>query len=233
MDLDIDFENTGFDEQVHPTIIDQMLIKLAMQHNTHAYNQCPKCLSASQSPSAGTLKRTEPISHPSTCRICQTLIRKELADLEQQRRALQPELNSMENPPVQPTDIGKDIITTLDFLKERTKVIKEQLREPCSYSIPIQAFMKLKQPQYRSLQAERFDPRYSPHEHQGAICNFGGKVKSVQWEAANLVLRRGMTVMPGLREQKGLVKVVWLQGKELERQRERQKERKRQAFSEG
>ena len=225
MELDIDFENTRFDEQVLPTIIHQVVTKLAAKHNTHAYNQCPQCLIASQMPLPGSLTRPHPMAHPSKCKDCKSLVETELDDLEQQWRNLKTNLEFLQEAPGTPIGHGAEIVRTLGFLVGRRKVLKEQVREPCSYSIPLPPYMALKQGKYRALQVVRLDPRYSPHQHQGTICNFGGMVGSAQWEAANLVLRRGWSVMPGLRQQKIFVKAVWEREKELERQKERERER--------
>ncbi|KAI4239325.1 MAG: hypothetical protein L6R40_005540 [Gallowayella cf. fulva] len=228
MELNIEFENDRFDQQTNPRIIDEILIRLAIKHNIHAYNQCPKCLTASQIPLPGPSTRTQPMPHPSNCKACKTLLQTELADLEQQRRALQADLAFLEETPTIPMGFTKETATNLIFVKQRRKVLEAQLREPCSFSIPLQPYMIVKEPQYRSLQLDRLDPRYSAHQHQGTQCNFGGEVGSAGWEAANLVLRRGMGVMPHLREQKRMVKAVWFMEKELTRQRERERERERE-----
>ncbi|KAL8768348.1 MAG: hypothetical protein Q9209_005382 [Squamulea sp. 1 TL-2023] len=228
MELDIYFEKTHFDEQVQSTVTNQVLSKTATKHNTYAYNQCPKCLVASQTPLPGPLKPTHPMPHPSKCKDCRTLLKAELDALEQQMRFFKVNLDFLEEVPFTPIGQGKATVTDLSFLIERRKVLREQLREPCSYSIPLQGYMVIKQEPYRALQVERLDPRCSPHQHQGTICNFGGKIGSAQWEAANLVLRRGSTVMPGLVQQKELVKLMYYQEKELEKQKQKQRERQRE-----
>ncbi|KAL8915100.1 MAG: hypothetical protein Q9171_000403 [Xanthocarpia ochracea] len=228
MELDTDFEDTRFDEQVLPTIIHQVVTKLATKHNTHAYNQCPQCLIASQMPPPGPLTRPHPIAHPSKCKDCRSLLKTELDDLEQQLQNLKINLDFLEEAPWTPIGRRAEIVRTLDFLVGRRKVLKEQVREPCSYSIPFPPYMAFKQGKYRAMQVLRLDPRYSPHQHQGNICNFGGMVGSAQWMAANLVLRRGWSVMPGLRQQKTFVKPVWDREEELKRQKERERQIKRQ-----
>ncbi|KAI4279904.1 MAG: hypothetical protein L6R38_004872 [Xanthoria sp. 2 TBL-2021] len=225
MELDIYLENTRFDQQCESTIINEIVTRLATKHNIHAYNQCPKCLSASQAPLPGPLTRTQPMPHPSKCKACKTLLKAELDAVEQQLRNLNANLHFLDQVPFTPVGQGAEIATKFDFLLERRRVLKEQSREPCSYSIPLQPYMVFKQPKYRALQVDRLDPRYHPHQHQGTICNFGGKVGSAQWEGANLVLRKGLTVMPGLSQQKVFVKPVWAREQELERLKGKERER--------
>ncbi|KAL8788116.1 MAG: hypothetical protein Q9213_001874 [Squamulea squamosa] len=233
MELDIYFEKTHFDEQVQSTITHQVLTKTATKHNTYAYNQCPKCLVASQTPVSEPLTRTHPTPHPSKCKDCKAIVKTELDALEHQMRFLKVNLDFLEEVPFTPIGQGKAIVTDLSFLNERRKVLREQLREPCSYSIPLQAYMMIKQEPYRALQVERLDPRCSPHRHQGTICNFGGKIGSAQWEAANLILKRGLSVMPGLLQQKELLRLMYYREKELEKLREGERERQMKRQSGG
>ena len=223
MELDIYLENTHFDEQCESRIIHEILTRLATKHNIHAYNQCSRCVSASEIPLPGPTIRTQPVPHPSKCKECRKLLKTELDAAESQLRSLNANLGFLDGIASIPIGHGAEIATKFEFLLERRKVLKEQLREPCSYSIPLQPYMVFKQPQYRVLQADRLDPRYHPHQYHGTICNFGGKVGSPQWEGANHVLRMGWTVMPFLRRQKTLVKPVWTMEREMEKQREKQR----------
>ncbi|KAL8674736.1 MAG: hypothetical protein Q9168_000894 [Polycauliona sp. 1 TL-2023] len=213
MELDIYLENTHFDEQRQATTIHQILTRLATKHNIHAYNQCPRCLFASQTPPPGPPVPTSPILHPSKCNDCRALLKTELEAVESQLRDLKVNLDLLDAVPFAPTGEGAQIATQYDFLIQRRKVLKEQLREPCSYSIPLQPYMIFKQARYRALQVDRLDPRYHPHQHHGTICNFGGSLGSPQWEGANHVLRMGWNLMPALRRQKTLVKPVWTREK--------------------
>ncbi|KAI4102907.1 MAG: hypothetical protein LQ339_004452 [Xanthoria mediterranea] len=219
MELDIPLENTHFDQQCESTITNDILTRLATKHNAHAYNQCPQCLSASQAPLPGPLTRNQPMPHPSNCKACRTLLKAELTTVEQELRNLNANLNFLDQAPFTRTGEGAEIASESNFLVERRRVLKEQCREPCSYSIPLQPYMVFKQSQYRALQVDRLDPRYHPHQHQGTTCNFGGEFGSPQWEGANRVLRKGLTVMPGLSQQKAIVKPVWQMEQDLERQR--------------
>ncbi|KAL8658002.1 MAG: hypothetical protein Q9226_001359 [Calogaya cf. arnoldii] len=84
--------------------------------------------------------------------------------------------------PFTPIGHGAECLPKSEFLIERRKVLKEQLREPCSYSTSLLPHLLFKQPQYRASQVDRLDPRYHPHQHQRTICNFGGIV----WGASRL-----------------------------------------------
>lgn len=205
MELDIYFENTHFDEQRESKTIHEVLTRLATKHNIHAYNQCSRCLSASETPLPGPMTQTQPMPHPSKCKECKALLRTELEAAESQLRNLNANLGFIDGIAFSPIGHGAENATKFEFLLERRKVLKEQLREPCPYSIPLQPYMVSKQPQYRALQADRLDPRSHPHQHQGTICNFGGNFGSAQWEGANHVLRMGWNVMPFLKQQKTLV----------------------------
>ncbi|KAL8851707.1 MAG: hypothetical protein Q9221_003438 [Calogaya cf. arnoldii] len=228
MELDMYLDNTHFDEQRESTIIKDILTRLATKHNAHAYNQCPECLSASQAPLPGPLTRTQPVPHPSSCKACKTSLKTELDTVEQQLRNLNASLNFQNQAPFTPIGHGAELLPKFEFLMERRKVLKEQLREPCSFSIPLPPHLVFKQPQYQALQVDRLDPRYHPHQHQGTICNFGGKVGSAQWEAAQYVLRNGWDVMPHLRQQKKLVKLLWDREQQLGEEREKEQEKRRE-----
>lgn len=125
MELDIYLENTHFDEQCESKIIHEALTRLATKHNIHAYNQCSRCLSASETPLPGPTTRTQPVPHPSKCKECKELLKTELDDAESQLRRLNANLGFLDGIAFTPIDYGAEIATKFEFLLERRKVLKE------------------------------------------------------------------------------------------------------------
>ena len=173
----------------------------------------------------------QPVQHPSTCDECKTLLFAELNDVREQQRSLEADLGSRYDGRTVLPGVEKKVSDEFERLERRRRVLQAQIAEPCSYSIPLQPYMTMKKSS-QVIHTDRFDPRLAPHQYQGEIHNFGGPLGTLQWQAAQEVLRQGMGVMPGLARQKYLAEALVIKVRQQQRQRQPEKQRRSRDLTE-
>lgn len=186
MKLDIDFELALSTAWNSPTAMDDLLTKVAVQHNAYAFHQCPNCLATSTEP--GPTFATEVVPHPSRCIDCKNLAADELTEVRLQQKEIRYDLGLLDEYIMAiPNGVEKAMVEKLSGLCERENVLKVQVARPCTYSIPLKPSMK-SDGKYASMQVERIDPRYVWHNHQGRTMRFGGEVGTEGWKKADEAL---------------------------------------------